>query len=84
MGLLGMMIPFAQISGTDQPEIDPTADADGTAGLAQQIGLLAAAELPVSASCDADWCSPMVPATPITGFTSLDRDIWFLEAASGQ
>jgi len=42
MGLLGMLIPFAQISGIDQPEIDPTADADGTAGLAQQLGLLAA------------------------------------------
>src|SRR6202044_2190747 len=43
MGLIDTLIPFSAISGLDQPEIDPTADADGTAGLAQQIGLLAAA-----------------------------------------
>ena len=53
MGVLDLLIPFPQISGLDQPEIDPTADANGTAGLAQQIGLLAAAELPTSSSCDA-------------------------------
>ena len=50
MGLLDMALPFApQISGLGQPEIDPTLDANGTAGLAQQISLLAAAELPTSA-----------------------------------
>jgi hypothetical protein len=80
MGLLDMALPFApQISGLDQPEIDPTADADGTAGLAQQIALLAAAELPVSGSCDAETCYPNV----ITGSTSLDRDIGFFQALDG-
>jgi hypothetical protein len=84
MGLLDMALPFApQISGLDQPEIDPIADANGTAGLAQQISLLAAAELPTSASCDAQACAPMTPPEVITGNTGLDRDIGFLEALSG-
>jgi hypothetical protein len=83
MGLLDVLIPFPQISGLDQAEIDPTADADGTAGLAQQIGLLAAAELPVSSSCDAETCFPMTPPNIITGSTSFDRDIGFLQAFDG-
>jgi hypothetical protein len=84
MGLIDMAIPFAQISGLDQPEIDPTADADGTAGLAQQLGLLAAAELPTSVSCDAQTCAPMTPPDVITGNTGYDRDIGFIEAITGQ
>jgi hypothetical protein len=84
MGIMDVLLPFApQISGLDQPEIDPTADASGTAGLAQQIGLLAAAELPTSASCDAQTCSPITPPEVITGSTSYDRDIGFLEALGG-
>ena len=84
MGLIDMALPFApQISGLDQPEIDPIADANGTAGLAQQIGLLAAAELPVSTSCDAQTCAPMTPSEVITGNTGYDRDIGFLEALFG-
>ncbi|HYX99583.1 MAG TPA: hypothetical protein VE908_08540 [Mycobacterium sp.] len=84
MGLLDMVLPFApQISGLDQAEIDPLADANGTAGLAQQIALLAAAELPTSASCDAQACAPMTPPEVITGNTGLDRDIGFFEALSG-
>jgi hypothetical protein len=85
MGILDVLLPFApQISGLDQPEIDPAADADGTAGLAQQIGLLAAAELPISASCDAETCAPIVPTDVITGSTEFDRDIEFLETFTGQ
>jgi hypothetical protein len=83
MGLLDVLIPFKEISGLDQAEIDPTADADGTAGLAQQIGLLAAAELPTSSSCDAETCFPMTPPNVITGSTSFDRDIGFLQAFDG-
>ncbi len=83
MGLMGMTIPFPQISGLDQAEIDPTADANGTAGLAQQIGLLAAAELPTSSSCDAQTCFPMTPPNVITGSTAFDRDIGFFQALSG-
>jgi hypothetical protein len=84
MGLMDMALPFApQISGLDQPEIDPTADANGTAGLAQQIALLAAAELPTSSSCDAQTCAPLTPPEVITGNTGYDRDIGFLEALAG-
>ncbi len=85
MGILDVLLPFApQISGLDQPEIDPIADADGTAGLAQQIGLLAAAELPISASCDAETCAPITPTDVVTGSTDFDRDIEFLETITGQ
>jgi hypothetical protein len=83
MGIIDTLIPIASISGLDQPEIDPTADADGTAGLAQQIALLAAAELPVSSSCDAETCYPMTPPEVITGSTAYDRDIGFFEAITG-
>ena len=84
MGLFDMALPFApQISGLDRPEIDPLADANGTAGLAQQFGLLAAAELPTSTSCDAQTCAPMTPPEVITGNTGLDRDIGFFEAFTG-
>ncbi len=84
MGLMDMALPFApQISGLNQPEIDPTADANGTAGLAQQIALLAAAELPTSSSCDAQTCAPMTPPEVITGNTGYDRNIGFFEALAG-
>ncbi|WP_343572153.1 hypothetical protein [Mycobacterium sp.] len=83
MGLLDIALPFSQISGLDQPEIDPTALSDGTAGLAQQIAMLAAAELPVSASCDAQTCYPMTPPEVITGSTAFDRDIGFFQALGG-
>ena len=83
MGLLDVLIPFQQISGLDQPEVDPTAMANGTAGLAQQIGLLAAAELPVSSSCDAETCFPMTPPNVITGSTAFDRLIGFDNAITG-
>jgi hypothetical protein len=84
MGLLDVSIPFKEISGLGQPEVDPTLDASGLAGLAQQIGLLAAAELPVSASCDAETCFPMTPPNVITGSTGFDRDIGFFQAFTGQ
>jgi hypothetical protein len=84
MGLLDVLIPFQQISGQDQPEVDPTLDASGLEGLAQQIGLLAAAELPVSSSCDAETCFPMTPPNVITGSTGFDRDIGFFQAFTGE
>jgi hypothetical protein len=84
MGILDTLLPFSpQFSGLGQAEIDPTLDANGTAGLAQQIGLLAAAELPTSASCDAQTCAPMTPPEVITGNTGLDRDIGFFSALNG-
>lgn len=83
MGLTNLMIPFKAISGLGSPEIDPDAAAAGTAGLGQQLALLAAAELPASASCDATWCAPVVPTSPITGFTGIDQTIWFAAALTG-
>ena len=77
MSLVDMLVPFPQISGFGQPEIDPTADAAGTAGLGQQISLMLDAEVPVSASSAADWSTPLVPPTPITGLSGLDRAIWW-------
>jgi hypothetical protein len=84
MGIIDTAIPFSSISGLDQPEIDPTADAAGTAGLGQQLALLAAAELPINASCDAQTCAPIVPTDVVTGSTDFDRDIQFLETITGQ
>lgn len=83
MGLTNLMIPFKTISGLGSPEIDPDAAAAGTAGLGQQLALLAAAQLPPSASCDATWCAPVVPTSPITGFAGIDKTIWLASALSG-
>jgi hypothetical protein len=83
MGLIDEIIPFSAISGLGQPEIDPTLDASGMAGLGQQLGLLAAAELPTNASCDAQTCAPVVPPNQITGITDLDRLIGFFESITG-
>lgn len=78
MAIADFLFPFApQVSGVDQPEIDPTLLANGTAGLGQQLAMLAAAELPVSASCDAVQCAPMVPTDPVTGITGIDKLIDF-------
>ena len=57
---------------------------EGLGGLQYQITGLLAAELPVSASCDAEACAPMTPPDVITGSTSIDRTIGFLEALTGQ
>jgi hypothetical protein len=56
----------------------------GVGGLQYEIDGLLAAELPVSASCDASTCAPMIPPEVITGSTNIDRFIGFLETISGQ
>lgn len=83
MALVDILIPFKEISGLGSPEIDPVAAAAGTAGLGQQLALLAAAELPADASCDADWCAPLHPTMPITGLTPIDLTIWQLATTLG-
>lgn len=83
MALVDLLIPFRDISGLGSPEIDPVAAANGTAGLGQQLALLAAAELPPNASCNADWCAPLHPTTTITGFTPVDQLIWQLATTLG-
>ena len=83
MSLVDMLFPFPAISGLGSPEIDPIADAAGTAGLGQQLSLLAAAELPASSFCDAESCAPFFPVTPLTGSTTLDQAIWAALLFSG-
>jgi len=56
----------------------------GLGGLQYQIGGFLAAQLPVSDSCDAETCFPMTPPEVITGSTSFDRAIGFINALSGQ
>ena len=56
----------------------------GLGGLQYQLDGLLAAELPVSDSCDAETCFPMTPPEVITGSTSIDRTIGFLNALTGQ
>jgi hypothetical protein len=56
---------------------------EGVGGLQYQIGGLLAAELPASASCDAEGCAPVTPPDVITGSTSIDRTIGFLQALTG-
>jgi hypothetical protein len=60
-------------------------NADGVyePGLNYELAGLLAAELPVSASCDANTCFPMTPPEVITGSTQFDRDIGFFEALTG-
>jgi hypothetical protein len=56
----------------------------GLGGLDYQLDGLLAAELPESASCAIATCSPIVPPDVITGSTSIDRAIGFLDALTGQ
>jgi hypothetical protein len=46
---------------------------EGYGGLEYQVDGLLASELPVSASCDAATCAPVVPTPEITGLTGIDR-----------
>jgi len=81
MGIMDLLFPFSpEVSGLYQPEIDPDMLANGTAGLGQQLAMFAAAELPVSATCDSIQCYPISPVDPITGLTGLDRDLNFLQS----
>ena len=43
--------------------------------LGKQLAMIAAAELPVSDSCDAETCYPVTPIEPITGISVLDQGL---------
>jgi hypothetical protein len=77
MSVADLLFPFPELSGLGAPATD------FDAGLGQQLWGLMAAELPVSAACDAVDCLPLVPTSPITGITGIDQDIWTLEWLSG-
>jgi hypothetical protein len=56
----------------------------GVGGLDYQLDGLLTSEIPESASCDVATCAPIVPADVITGYTSIDQTIGFLDALTGQ
>lgn len=93
MSIVDLLVPFKAISGQGIGELgapnmglepDVAAVAAGHLGLGQQVALIVDAELPVSASSDADNSAPLLPVSEITGFTGTDRDIWSLAILSGQ
>jgi hypothetical protein len=77
MSVTDLLLPFPELSGLGAPATD------FDAGLGQQLWGFVAAELPVSAACDAADCLPMVPTSPITGITSIDQSIWTLQELTG-
>jgi hypothetical protein len=77
MSVTDLLFPFPELSGLGAPATD------FDAGLGQQLWGLVAAELPVSAACDAASCIPEVPTSPITGITSVDSLIWLEQELSG-
>lgn len=88
MGVIDMAFPFSQISGQGSPEpgapgFDWDEAAAGHLGLGQQFTLLADAEIPTSASSDADYSAPLLPSSEITGSSFFDHNAWFFAALSG-
>lgn len=88
MGMIDFAIPFREISGQGSPEpgapgFDWDEAAAGHLGLGQQLTLLADAEIPTSASSDADYSAPLLPSSEITGSAFLDHNLWFSAALSG-
>ncbi|WP_133054275.1 hypothetical protein [Mycolicibacter kumamotonensis] len=87
MGLIDLAFPFTAISGQGSPEPGaPGFDWDAAAGhlgLGQQLTLLADAEIPTSASSDADYSAPLLPSSEITGSSFLDHNAWFFATLTG-
>ncbi len=92
MSAIDMAIPFPGITGQGLPEVGApgwdqamiTEAANGTLPLSQQITLMLDAEIPVSATSDADWSDPLAPTPPITGDTGIDHALWIAAILSGQ
>jgi hypothetical protein len=70
-GILAFAVPFPALT-------------EGLGGLNYQVDGLLAAELPANASCDAATCAPIVPPDEITGTSSIDRTIGFLDSLNPQ
>lgn len=83
--IIDSLLPFPGLTGQYDPEVgdvangwdsaDVTEAANGTLPLDQQITLFLDAEIPASASSDADWSSPLIPVETITGDSGIDRAI---------
>jgi hypothetical protein len=83
MALTDLALPFPGLTGQYDPEVgapgwdsaDVSEAANGTLPLDQQITLFLDAEIPASASSDADWSDPLIPVSTITGNAGIDRAI---------
>ncbi len=89
MSVIEMLFPFRELSGQGDPlpgygDFSWDDAAAGHLGLGQQIILMLNAEIPVSASSDADWSGPLIPVAPITGFAQIDQTIWNALIWTGQ
>ncbi|MEO9201862.1 MAG: hypothetical protein ABI253_05650, partial [Mycobacterium sp.] len=81
MAIIDMMLPFRELSGQGSPapgygDFSWDDAAAGHLGLSQQIVLMLNAQIPVSASSDADWSGPLLPSAPITGYVPIDQLLW--------
>lgn len=75
--VLQLLLPFPELSGAGH---------EGELfypGLGQQLAMLAAVEIPVDPSCASLDCLPVMPTSPITGFTWIDQAVWSLLVATG-
>ncbi|BBX14768.1 hypothetical protein MNVM_38490 [Mycobacterium novum] len=72
-----LLVPFPELSGAGHEGdfFHP--------GLGQQLSMLANVEIPVDLSCAGLDCLPVMPTSPITGFTWIDQAIWSLLIATG-
>lgn len=89
MSVINMALPFPELSGQGDPlpgygDFSWDDAAAGHLGLGQQIILMLNAQIPVSASSDADWSGPLIPTAPITGFAAIDQTIWNALIWTGQ
>jgi hypothetical protein len=76
MSLVGIAVPFTALNGINYNPNDQR-------GLGQQVWMLVAAELPVTAACDVNGCMPTVPTSPITGIRGIDSALWSLAILTG-
>jgi hypothetical protein len=74
--LVSIAVPFLALNGLN---LDP----NDQNGLGQQVWMLVAAELPVTAACDVNGCMPTVPTSPITGIRGIDSFLWSLAILTG-
>jgi hypothetical protein len=78
MSVVNFAVPFAALSGIDEPETD------FSGGLGQQLWGFAATELPTSSTCDEAACLPFEPSSPITGLQGVDFWLWAGQVLTGQ
>lgn len=76
--VIQLLVPFPELSGAGH---------EGELfypGLGQQLAMLATVEIPVHPSCASLDCLPVMPTSPITGFTWIDQALWSVLVATFQ